>query len=83
MERCYIKGETGDRLHAARCAASYNIRWLLRMIARKEVTFLWRLNLRLCTVAGVSPNCQDALGTSLTRVLAGPQSNALSAIGFE
>ena len=71
MDRCHLKGETGDRLHAVLCAAGYNIRWLLRMIVRKGVAFLRRLYLRLCTVAGVSPNWQDALGTLLTRTLTG------------
>ena len=37
MDRCHLKGEKGDSLHAALCAAGYNIRWLLRMIARKGV----------------------------------------------
>lgn len=40
MGRCHLKGEQGDRLHAVLCAAGYNIKWLLRMIARKGVTFL-------------------------------------------
>src|SRR5690606_14239607 len=47
MDRCHLKGEDGDRLHAVLCAAGYNIKWLLRMIARKGVLFLWRLFLRL------------------------------------
>jgi len=34
-------------LHAVLCAAGYNIRWLLRMMAKKRVAFLWRLYLRL------------------------------------
>ncbi len=71
MDRCHLKGAQGDRLHAVLCAAGYNIRWLLRMIARKGLTFLLRLYLRLCTLAGVSPNWQDALGTLLTRALIG------------
>lgn len=56
MNCCQLKGETGDRLHAVLCAAGYNIRWLLRMIARKGVAFLLRLYLRLCTVIAVSLN---------------------------
>ena len=71
MDRCHLKGETGDRLHAVLCAAGYNIRWLLRMIAKKGMAFLRRLYLCLCTVAGVSPNWQNAMGTLLTRALAG------------
>lgn len=47
MDRCYLKGEQGDRLHALLCAAGYNIRWLLRMILRKGVTFLQAVFLRL------------------------------------
>ncbi len=43
MGRCHLKGETGDRLHAVLCAAGYNLKWLLRMIAKKGLTFLWRL----------------------------------------
>ena len=47
MDRCHLKGEQGDRLHAVLCAAGYNIKWLLRMIAKKGVSFLWHLFLRL------------------------------------
>lgn len=47
MERCHLKGEIGDKLHAVLCAAGYNIQWLLRMIAKKGVTFLNRLYLCL------------------------------------
>lgn len=34
MNRCWLKGSTGDALHAVLCAAGYNIRWLLRAIVR-------------------------------------------------
>jgi len=34
MDRCWLKGQTGDALHAVLCAAGYNLRWLLRAIAR-------------------------------------------------
>jgi IS5 family transposase len=47
MDRCHLKGETGDRLHAVLCAAGYNLKWLLRMIAKKGVTFWKYLFLRL------------------------------------
>ena len=53
MDRCPLKGELGDSVHAVLCAAGYNIRWLLRMIAKKGVLFLRRLYLRLCEVTGV------------------------------
>lgn len=69
MDRCHFKGKTGDRLHAVLCAAGYNIRWLLRMIAKKGIAFLQRLYLRLYVLARVSQNWQDALGTWLVRAL--------------
>ncbi|TSE37436.1 hypothetical protein Tfont_00951 [Tepidimonas fonticaldi] len=47
MGRCHLKGEMGDRLHAVLCAAGYNIRWLLRMIVKKGITFLAQLLLSL------------------------------------
>jgi transposase, IS5 family len=34
MDRCWLQGTVGDALHALSCAAGYNIRWLLRAIAR-------------------------------------------------
>jgi IS5 family transposase len=61
MDRCYLKGEQGDRLNAVMCAAGYNIKWLLRMIAKKAVAFLRGLYLRLCEAAGVQPDWPTAL----------------------
>ena len=42
MDRCWLQGALGDALHALSCAAGYNIRWLLRAIARLglKVVFL-------------------------------------------
>ena len=34
MDRCWLHGSLGDALHALSCAAGYNLRWLLRAIAR-------------------------------------------------
>ena len=42
--------------HAVLCAADYNNKWLLRIIAKKGVAFLRRLYLRPCAVARLSPN---------------------------
>jgi IS5 family transposase len=50
MDRCHLKGETGDRLHAVLCAAGYNIRWPLRM-AKKGIRALLALLLRLLRLA--------------------------------
>lgn len=35
MDRCWLKGPETDALHAVLCAAGFNIRWLLRAIAKK------------------------------------------------
>jgi IS5 family transposase len=67
MDRCYLKGEHGDRLNAVLCAAGFNIKWLLRMIAKKGVAFLQGLYLRLCEAVGVQPNWTQVL-RELTRI---------------
>lgn len=80
MERCHLKGEKGDRLHAVLCAAGYNIKWLLRMIAKKGVPFSKHLFLRLLGLqqeAGVQ-RWQAAVGT-VNRWLAMPSPSQTSA----
>ncbi|KAA0911379.1 hypothetical protein FQ179_05960 [Pusillimonas sp. ANT_WB101] len=37
MNRCPLKGEIGDAIHAVLSAVGLNIKWLLRMIARKGI----------------------------------------------
>ena len=54
MNRCHLLGAQGDSLHAVLCAAGYNIRWLLRMIAKKGVPFLQTLFLRLLQHSGLA-----------------------------
>ncbi len=68
MDRCYLKGEQGDRLNAVLCAAGYNIKWLLRMIAKKGVAFLRGLYLRLCEAAGVRSDWASVM-RQLSRIL--------------
>lgn len=34
LDRCWLKGAVGDALHTLSCAAGYNLRWLLRAVAR-------------------------------------------------
>jgi transposase, IS5 family len=34
MSRCWLKGSSGDALHVVLCAAGFNLKWLLRAIAR-------------------------------------------------
>lgn len=43
MRRCWLKGKTGDAVHAVLCATGYNVRWLLRAIARLGVIALFAL----------------------------------------
>lgn len=64
MDRCHLKGEMGDRLHAVLCAAGYNVRWLLRMIAKKGMAFLPRLFLHLLRLryAGCVQGLQARIG---------------------
>ena len=72
MDRCHLKGAQGDRLHAVLCAAGYNLRWLLRMIAKKGVPFLRRLYLRMCQAADLSPNRPRMLRTLAVHAFRGP-----------
>lgn len=34
MDRCWLKGQVGDAIHAVLCAAGYNLRWLMRAVVR-------------------------------------------------
>ena len=49
MDRCWLKGQLGDALHAVLCATGYNLRWLLRAMVRLGLkatflrSFLWAL----------------------------------------
>ena len=54
MERCWLQGTLGDALHAISSAAGYNIRWLLRAIARGAgATFLCSRSAALMTGRGL------------------------------
>ena len=50
MRRCWLKGSEGDALHAVLCAAGFNIRWLLRAIARGSTAALLLAIFGLCAV---------------------------------
>lgn len=51
MDRCWLQGALGDALHSISCAAGYNLRWLLRAIARLGIVaaFLRLLQTALST----------------------------------
>ena len=59
MDRCWLQGAIGDALHALSCAAGYNIRWLLRAIARL------RLGALFCALSAVLAYVADSLSTLL------------------
>ena len=50
MDRFWLRGTTGDALHAVLCAAGYNLRWLLRAMVRmglkavflRPILLVWR-----------------------------------------
>lgn len=75
MDRCHLKGEIGDRLHVVLCAAGYNIKWLLRMIAKKGVTFLWRPYVRLCLSLPQTPPCTPTRWKLIDRALGRPSAS--------
>jgi transposase, IS5 family len=52
MLRCWLKGSTGDALHAVLCAAGFNIRWLMRAIVRLGLKGLLLRLLGLLEMAG-------------------------------
>ena len=43
LDRCWLKGSEGDALHAVLCAAGYNLRWLLRAVARLGLGWFFAL----------------------------------------
>lgn len=79
MGRCHLKGEIGDRLHAVLCAAGYNIRWLLRMIAKKGGAFLSAIFLHLCQSASLSASWSLMLLKWCARALNAPASHLAGA----
>ena len=61
LDRCWLKGELGDALHAISCAAGYNLRWLLHAIARLKIgpAFLCLLQMVLVTAIAVAGPLPD------------------------
>jgi IS5 family transposase len=49
MDQCWLRGALGDALHTISCAAGYNLRWLLRAIAKLGIgpAFLCLLQMAL------------------------------------
>ncbi|MGA8863962.1 MAG: IS5 family transposase [Gallionella sp.] len=59
MDRCWLQGALGDALHAISCAAGYNLRWLLRAIARLGIraVFLRLMQAVLLTRQATGASC--------------------------
>jgi IS5 family transposase len=54
MDRCWLQGQLGDALHAVLCATGYNLRWLLRAMARLGLTAIYLRPLLLALRYAVS-----------------------------
>ena len=55
------RGALGDALHSISCAAGYNLRWLLRAIARLGIVAVF---LRLLQAAGKSYDASGRVGSA-------------------
>ena len=64
LDRCWLKGSEGDALHAVLCAAGYNLRWLLRAVARLGLGWFFAL-------------CALLQGVLPTKVIRRPEPTAL------
>ena len=69
MDRCWLQGAMGDALHALCCAAGYNIRWLMRAIARLGLGGLF------CALSVLVAYAMRRLEVTLAKTL-GPKPNA-------
>jgi len=63
MDRCWLQGALGDALHSISCAAGYNLRWLMRAIARLGIgpVFLRLLQAALSWLRGSAPLDRQAM----------------------
>jgi len=55
MDRCWLQGQLGDALHAVLCAAGYNLRWLLRAMARMGLSVLYLRSILIGLLALMTP----------------------------
>jgi IS5 family transposase len=62
MDRCWLQGALGDALHTIGCAAGYNLRWLLRAIARLGLGTVF---LRLMRAAALLPSASNGSSAAL------------------
>ena len=62
MDRCWLRGQQGDALHAVLCATGYNLRWLMRamvrlglkaLLLRPQFGAFWTLYMRLSSASAM------------------------------
>ena len=81
MDRCWLQGALGDALHALSCAAGYNIRWLLRAIARLAAKRSRLVSLKLAMPGRISINVSlVSLLDALARFVDHPSGRQNSAV---
>ena len=69
LDRCWLQGALGDALHAISCAAGYNLRWLLRAIARLGIGPLFLCLLQMVLWLAPAPRTSSsAPGRTLAMV---------------
>lgn len=70
MDRCWLQGALGDALHSISCAAGYNLRWLMRAIARLGIgpVFLRLLRAALSWLHGSALHDSFALNLRTVRL---------------
>jgi IS5 family transposase len=81
MDRCWLKGQEGDALHAVLCETGFNIRWLMSAILRQAAKatkafffgLFWLVNLLRMLPAGQHAGVQraraaESRGASVKRV---------------
>jgi IS5 family transposase len=86
MDRCWLQGAMGDALHALSCAAGYNIRWLMRAIARLGLGGLFyalsALSAYATALLRAMPAPTSKLGWRVTPLQTVWQANALPTLGW-
>lgn len=71
LNRCWLHGALGDALHAISCAAGYNLRWLLRAIARLGIGPAFLCLLQWVLVAAKELTPRRIASTSVSTPLLG------------
>ena len=73
LDRCWLKGQAGDAVHAVLCAAGYNLRWLMRAMLRLGLKGLYFdllawVRQQLWGVSAGWARCRLARGFDITNV---------------